>query len=213
MRVFVAMLICSVMPGWAAAQVTPTLPKNDARVSIGWSGADHQHAEDGRWFGSLLASANAGHYWTDHWKTEVEAAWSSPGTREVYENIQRDGNYTYAIANYKADDVRIGVAQLYQFGRNQWVHPYVGIGADVVHRHAAVDRPAQVRTVYVRNGTIPVEIPASSERRTTVFAQAVLKTGLKMYVSEKTFFNTELKFVVRDEVDHVVWTIGLGRDF
>ena len=41
----------------------------------------------------------------------------------------------------------------------------------------------------------------------------MLKTGLKMYVGEKTFFNTELKFGVRRDVDHLVWKIGMGIDF
>ena len=50
----------------------------------------------------------------------------------------------YAISNYKAGDVRIGAAQLYQFGRNQWAHPYVGIGVDPVRRHVSVERPGQI---------------------------------------------------------------------
>ena len=67
--------------------------------------------------------------------------------------------------------------------------------------------------MFVQNRNIPVDIPGASERKTMVFAQAVLKTGLKMYVGEKTFFNTELKFGVRRDVDHVVWKIGMGVDF
>ena len=214
MRVLVVVLICGVTPAWAAAQTAPaTLPSNDTIVSIGWAGARHDIHDQRHWHGSLLVGLGGGHYWTDHLKTEVEASWNSPRTHQVYENLERQGGYTYALSEYRANDIRVGVAQLYQFGRNQWVHPYVGVGADVVRREASLERLPQSRTVFVQNRTIPVDIAGASERKTTVFAQAVLKTGLKMYVGEKTFFNTELKLGARRDVDHVVWKIGMGVDF
>ena len=215
MRVFLAVLMYGVTPAWAAAQtVAATLPDNDAIISIGWAGAEHKIYDDRRWHGSLLVGVSGGHYWTDHLKTEVDANWNTSGRHEVYQNIARDGGYTYALSDYRAHDTRIGVVQLYQFGRNEWVHPYIGVGADVVRRTASLDRRHQSRTVYVApNRNIPVEIAAASERKTTVFAHAVLKTGLKMYVSEKAFFNTELKFGMRRDVDHFVWKLGMGVDF
>ena len=211
MRVVLAMLISIVIPAWAAAQTR--LPANDIHGTIGRSGADHEHVDSRQWYGSALAALSVGHYWSDHAKTEVEAVWNSLGSRELFENIEREGYTTYAISNYKAGDVRIGVAQLYQFGRNQWVHPYVGAGVDLVRRHVSIERPEQARTVFLRDGNIPVQVPASSMHKTTFFAHAVLKTGLKMYVSEKTFFVTELKFGIRRDVDHAVWKLGMGRDF
>ena len=215
MRVFLAVLMCGVTPVWAAAQtVAATLPGNDIVISTGWAGAEHTIHDQGQWHASLLLSARVGHHWTDHLKTEVEASWNSSRTREVYENIEREGGYTYSLSNYRAHDVRMGVVQLYQFGRNEWVHPYVGVGVDVVRRVASTDRLQQSRTVFVPpNRQIPIDIPAASEQKTTVFAQAVLKGGLKMYISERAFFNTELKFGVRRDVDHVVWNVGMGVDF
>ena len=211
MRVVLAMLIVSVTPAFAAAQ--PSLPANDVQTAIGWSGADHEHIEHRQWYGSLLAGLSVGHYWSDHAKTEVDTGWSSPGSRELFENIEREGYTAYAISHYKARDAKIGVTQLYQFGRNQWVHPYVGVGVDLVQRRVSVQRPEQTRTVFLRNANIPVQVPASNVQKTTFFAHAVLKTGLKMYISEKTFFVTELKFGIRRDVDHAVWKIGMGRDF
>ena len=215
MRVLFALLMCAATPAWAAAQTAAaTLPNNDFIIATGWAGAEHKIYDERRWHGSLLLDARVGHYWTDHLKTEVEATWDSPRTRDVYQNLEREGGYTYALSDYRAHDTRIGVVQLFQFGRNQWVHPYVGAGADVVRRVATIDRLPQSRIVYLPpNRQVPVEIPALSERKTTVFAHAVLKTGLKMYVSEKVFFDTELKFGLRREVDHVVWKFGVGVDF
>ncbi len=214
MRVLLALLICGVTPAWAGAQTAPAaLPGNDAIVSIGWAGAEHEIQDQRRWDGTLLAGLSSGHYWTDHLKTEVEASWSRPRKQEVFETIERQGGYTYALSEYRAHDIRIGVSQVYQFGRNEWVHPYVGVGADVVRRGASLERLPQSRTVFLQNRNIPVDISAASERKTVVFAEAVLKTGLKMYVGEKTFFNTEVKFGVRHDVDHLVWKFGMGVDF
>ena len=215
MRVLFLMLIACVAPTWVAAQTAQmTLPGNDVILSIGWAGAEHTIYDGRHWHGSLLLGASGGHYWTPHLKTEFEASWNSPRTRAVYENIERDGGYTYALSDYRAHDARVGVVQIYQFGRNEWVHPYVGVGADVVRRVASTNRLQQSRTIFVSpNRQIPIEIPGGSEQKTTVFAQAVLKTGLKMYVAERTFFHTEVKFGVRRDVDHVVWKLGIGVDF
>ena len=214
MRVLLAVLISGVSPAWAAAQTAPAaLPANDTTISIGWAGAEHEIYDQRRWHGSLLVGLSGGHYWTDHLKTEVEASWNSPRRHQVYQDIERQGGHTYALSDYRAHDIRVGAAQIYQFGRNDWVHPYVGVGADVVRREASLDRLAQSRSVYLQNRNIPVDILAASERKTIVFAHAVLKTGLKMYVSEKAFFNTELKFGVRRDVDHLVWKLGMGVDF
>ena len=214
MRVVLTLIICAATPMWAAAQTTPaTLPANDIIIALGWSGAEHKIYDDRRWQGSLLVAASGGHYWTDHLKTEIEASWSSPRDRNIYQNLQQQGGFTYALADYRANDVRVGVAQIFQFGRNTWVHPYVGIGADVVRRQSTLERDRQSRLIYLQNRTIPVDIPASRENKTTVFAQGVLKTGLKMYVTEHAFFNTELKFGMRRDIDHVVWKFGIGFDF
>lgn len=214
MRVLLALVLCAAMPTWAVAQTAAvTLPANDLIIELGWSGGDHKIYDDRRWQGSLLVGVSGGHYWTDHLKTELEASWNSPRDRDIYQNIPQQGGFTYALADYRATDVRVGVAQIFQFGRNNWVHPYVGIGADVVRRQTTLERAHQSRFIYLQNRTIPVDIPASRENNTDVFAQGVLKTGLKMYVTEKAFFNTELKFGVRRDIDHVVWKFGMGVDF
>ena len=214
MRAVLALLICGVTPVWAAAQTAPAvLPSNDAIMALGWAGSDHEIHDQRRWHGSLLVGVSGGHYWTNHLKTEVEASWNGPGKSERYETIERQGGFTYALWDYRAYDVRVGVAQLYQFGRNDWVHPYIGAGIDAVRRQQSIDRVPQSRSVYIQNRTVPVVIPAASERKTMLFAEPFVKTGVKMYATEKMFFNTEFKVGVTRNVDHVVWKIGMGFDF
>ena len=215
MRIGAAVLLCGLTPAWAFAQAPATaLPENDASIAIGWSGSDFQLQSYDRWRGGVLAAATAGHYWTDHVKTEIEAAWTTPGTDQIYEDFAYTGAPTYAVSDHTARDVRLGITHIYQFGRNAWVHPFVGAGVDLVRRAARTDRREQTRSVYLPpNRTTPVVIPPAHERRTDVFGQAVLKTGLKMYATERAFFNTELKVGIREDVDHVVWKVGFGVDF
>ena len=215
MRIAAAVLMCCVMPGGVAAQpVPPALPKHDATLTIGWAGSEYELSRYDRWRASLLVGGSVGHFWTDHLKTEFEAGWSNPGKAEIYEDITYLGALTYAEADHRSHDLRLGATQIYQFGRNAWVHPYVGVGFDVVRRETSIERRPQSRAVFLPpNRNIPVEIPPASERRTDVFGQGILKTGLKLYASEKAFFYTEFKLGLRRDVDHVVWKIGLGFDF
>ena len=40
-----------------------------------------------------------------------------------------------------------------------------------------------------------------------------IKTGAKMYASERMFFLTELKVGFAPDLDHVLWKLGVGFDF
>ncbi len=215
MRVAAAILLFWLTPAWAGAQTAPpALPRNDTAIAIGWTGSEFRPETYDNWRSGLLVGVGGGHYWTDHLKTEIDAGWNTSGTDEIYEDLVHEGGLTYATSNRRAHDVRFGVTQIYQFGRNVWVNPFVGAGVDLVRRDTRIDRPQQMRTVYVSpTRNIPVVIPAASERRTDVFGQAVLKTGLKMYATEKTFFTTAFKIGFREDVDYVLWNVGFGVDF
>jgi hypothetical protein len=173
MPIAVAVLISCVTPAWVAAQpAPPILPKNDATLTIGWAGSEYELSRYDTWRGSLLFAANVGHYWTDHLKTEFETGWSNPGIDEIYEDITYLGALTYAVVDHRSHDVRLGATQIFQFGRNAWVHPYVGVGFDVVRRETRIDRNRQSRAVFLPpNRNLPVEIPAASQHRTDVFGQ------------------------------------------
>ena len=161
MRVFLAVLICGVTPAWAAAQTAAaTLPDNDTIVSIGWAGAEHKIYDQRRWHGSLLVGAE--------WRPLLDRPSENRGRGELeqpsrrarsIENIERRAaTHTRSLITARTTCASAS-SQLYQFGRNEWVHPYVGIGADVVRRAASLDRLPQSRTVFVPpNRNIPVDI-------------------------------------------------------
>ncbi|HKY22594.1 MAG TPA: outer membrane beta-barrel protein [Vicinamibacterales bacterium] len=215
MRLFIPVLFCVAFPAWSEAQIA--LPRNDATFSIGWAGSEHGLSDYDRWDASLFLGAGGGHYWTDHLKTEVEAGWHHTVDKETYSEIIIGGLRTSGHSRHRTRDVRLAVGQSYQFGRNEWMHPYVGAGADVIRRTIDLDRPAQ--TGYVYGNTAPsrpptnVLIPALRTSETSTLVRPFIKAGAKMYASERLFFVTDLKLGFDRDVDHVLWKIGVGFDF
>ena len=146
MRLFIIILACVVFPAWSEAQVA--LPRHDAVISIGWAGSEVGLTDYDRWRASLFLGVSGGHYWTEHLKTEVEAGWHNPADSETYEELVIGSLRTSARSTYRIGEVRLAVGQVYQFGSNSWVHPYVGAGTDVIRRSVALDRPAQTGFAY-----------------------------------------------------------------
>ena len=142
--------------------------------------------------------------------TIIAIGWAG-AEHQIYEQRQWHGSLLVAFSGGHSwtDHLKTDV----EASRNAWVDPYVGAGVEVVRRQASLDRLPQSRTAYLQNRNVLVDFPALTERKTTVFAQAVLRAGLKMYVTEQAFFNTDLKFGVRRDVDHLVWKLGMGFDF
>lgn len=218
MRKGLATLMCALAPALAHAQapseVAP-LPRNDATASIGWFGAEYDEVgRYNRWHGSLFTGISLGHYWTDNLKTEVEAAWLGQAHADAYEEIVFGEDRTYAESDYRFRDIKVSLAQAFQFGRNAWVHPFLAGGVDVDRLQSTEDRPPQNRVIYLSNrDTRTVFIPGFRETETSVRVRPFVKTGLKMYVSDRSFLTTEVKFGLGGGVDHVLWKTGIGVDF
>ena len=218
MRKALATLICVLAPALAHAQAQPEvapLPRNDATGSIGWFGAEYDEVgRYNRWHGSLFTGLGLGHYWTDNLKTEVEAAWLSEARAEAYEEIVIGDDPTYAVSVYRFRDINVSLAQAFQFGRNAWVHPFAAGGVDVDRIQSTEDRPPQTRPISLSNRDIrTVLVPGVRETETRVRVRPFIKGGLKMYVSERAFFTTEMKFGLGRGVEHVLWKTGIGVDF
>lgn len=212
MRAVLPFLVVSLL-SLAPAGAQTVLPKHDAIVSIGWAGSEYEISDFDNWRASLLVDVSGGFYWTEHLKTEIAAAWSSPGSSQFYEEIRQSPGPVYAASHFRSRDIRLGAAQIYQFGHNQWVHPYIGVGMDGIARTTTKERAQQTRSVSVGRGIENVVVPASSTRERRTLAQPFVKTGMKLYVSDRGFFNTELKIGFTSGVEHMVWKLGYGLDF
>jgi hypothetical protein len=169
-----------------------------------------------RWTHMAVFEASAGYYWTDHLKTEVEALWTTEG--ETYGNggYVVPGvpiGYVYHTSRYTAR--QFGIGQLWQFGRNAMFHPWIGGGVDFVHVDHELDRPAQFvysNPVAGRPGT-PVPIPAALVQSATNRALPFATLGFKAYFNERGFVRSDVKLHVTNELQQVIWKIGIGVDF
>jgi outer membrane protein W len=190
----------------AAAQTASSpLSRGDLTVSLGTFSANHVVVRDGccdtGWSSSLFKGVAAGFYWTDHLKTEIEAA--SPGLTEAYG--YRTTGYGYEHHSYRTSLVTAG--QLYQFGRNAFFHPFLGAGVAVIR-----ERDTNERSTQTGGGRLDTEVTETSQVRARPFAT----TGFKAYFSERAFFRGEVKvaFASRSgDLDEMVWRAGFGVDF
>ena len=214
MRFTLAFLFCGVMPVAAKAQAQPPiLPRNDSIIAVAWAGSEYKIREgSAAWHSSLFVGVSGGHYWSTHLKSEIEIGWQTPANGQSYIPYHASQGPMFAGWTHRAHEVRFGATQLYQFGRNAWVHPFVGVGADVVRQRIEA-RPRQTQFVYSANRSTPEVIPDASTRETRARVQPHLRTGLKMYLSDRSFLTTELKLGFSSDLDHALWKLGLGFDF
>jgi hypothetical protein len=220
MRTALAALVCVLVPGLLHAQSDePQLRRNDVTVSTGLSDAQHRQTADlyQRWHGSVFGGINFGHYWTDNYKTEVEAGWLSTAKSHGYELLPIGGAGAYVQSEYLFKDLRLSLSQSVQFGRNAWIHPFLGAGVDLDYLRITEDRPPQISTIFASSTASrdnrSVSVPGLRERDTTLRAVPFAKGGFKIYVSDRAFLVQEFKFGFADGVDHVLWKTGVGIDF
>ena len=154
---------------------------------------------------SLFKGLGIGYYWSDHIKTEVEAAW--PGPTEAYGYFQTrlaDGSSSYTYDEHSFRTVMLSAGQSYQFGRNSFFHPFAGVGLDVVRERDTIERTIGSSRGPALIGTTDTAV---------VRARPFVTTGFKAYFSERGFFRGDFKLDLGRRVDQIVWKTGFGVDF
>jgi outer membrane protein W len=194
---------------------TASAPVSQADVTgtLGWLSADKSELNTARygndWYNrSVYVGAGFGWYWTDHWKTELEAGISSSADLNVYRSEVIDRRTTTINSTYEFVTRRLTLGQQYQFFRNAWFHPFAGAGLDLTWEQ--IDRTDEVNAVYAPqppSGRVP------HPRRTEFVARPFTAFGFKAYVNPRTFFRTDLKVVFDKGVDETLVRFGLGVDF
>jgi len=172
--------------------------------------------DQARWDGALYGVVSAGWYWTDNWKTEIEAGGAGETHGYGNEVVVRDGRILGRFRHTTTQRNTLAIAQQYQFGRNAWFHPHVAVGGSIAF---------DTRTEYYdpifdffdpnRAPGEPVE-PARVDgpERVTTFRPYVA-VGFKAYVTQRAFMRSDLRVggTTGRGVDEVVLRIGFGIDF
>ena len=207
---FVAVALLAVTPLAGAQTVPAPVSRADVTGTLGWLSENKAELNSDRygndWYNqSIYAGAGFGWYWTDHWKTDIEAGISSSAELSVYTSTVIDRRPTTVNSTYEFVTRRLALGQHYQFFRNAWFHPFAGAGLDLTWEQ--ID---QTDDVFAPQ---PTSVRVRHPRQTEFVARPFTTVGFKAYVNPRTFFRTDLKVVFDKGVDETLVRFGLGVDF
>jgi len=181
---------------WDVAGQLALLNRNKSELGSRW---DH-------WYEAPLIQGSAGHYWTPHFKTELEIATSGRGTIGVEEDLR--------YREHTLRESTVGATAVYQFLDNQWVHPFVGAGLEVAReRHVAESLPSSIERFPTT--ALPLTLrPVPAIDNVSYSVRPVVTGGFKFYVSQRAFVRTEVRTSFStDRPLAIQWRGGVGIDF
>lgn len=201
----------------------PPLPRWDATGVLGWRGVlvtrDAYVYHD--WDGRFVIQGTLGYYWTPNLKTEFETGIITQSEFQTFEQRTTLANATYppfVRTDHRETGVPLSARVLYQFGENQFFHPFVGGGVSYDLMRDDATTPQQTFTSGFRrpDGTYEVllDVPRSSRLETHRDPRGVIIVGFKAYASERGFMRTDVLWSVgSSDRRYVSWRIGAGVDF
>lgn len=189
----------------------------DVAGHIGWLGSNKAGvgAEWDDWYNAPAGGLTVGHYLTPHFKAEIQAAFSGEGRIFDEQPIPVPGQAFPIFRSrehyFSATTVSGGVSR--QFFENQWFHPFVGGGLEVVREQERIETLQQF--VPGPDPRVPVVIPALVGAESVRWAaRPYVTTGFKWYVSQRGFVRGDLRVSISNQgAQHVVWAAGAGIDF
>lgn len=211
--------------------LTPVEPARwDVAGHVGWFASDKSDigAEWDDWYNSLSGGVSAGRYLTPHVKTEIHAAVSGEG--RIYSEDLRPLPLGFPIVfrprEHYFRTTTVGAGLAYQLFENQWFHPFVGGGLEVLREHHRVDIPRQFAPVplpptvpglptVTRDPLAPFLVvqEVAPPPQVTYEARPFVTTGFKWYVAERAFLRTSIQASFsRRGTAHVTWAAGIGAD-
>ena len=216
----VAWLICSsTAAARQAADVSPVVAKADFHAVIGWQNLRQGEGDNSRnsynnWAnGIFYGGAGAGWHWTDHHKTQVDFGAGTRGEHSMYRAFSINGVQATEFAFVRVQQQSLAISQQYQFYRNQWFHPRVGLGLDIARE--SVTRQFDPLTGYdpvLRMSRLLAPARIEGPLHRTV-VRPFGEVGFKAYMTRRSFFTTDLRLMARSGIDEVLFRLGFGVDF
>ena len=199
------------------AQPSPQrLMRGDVSGTINWVSINKSDVRSyNDWHSQFGVSGGLGWYWTDHHKTQVDFAATTAASvysSQPYLVSPQQQTFVTTVRSYESQ--RVTLIQLYQFRRNEWVHPFLGAGIDIVREESSGrDDPIYWYDQVLRQSRLARDSVRYGDQ-SKIAARAVLTTGVKAYFSRKVFALTDLRVNVSSHrAEDMQWRFGLGADF
>src|SRR5215203_2479535 len=198
----------------AAAQDRKPLARGDAAGTAGWLAVNKPAFDTyNDWHAAVFFTAGAGWYWTDHLKTDVEVGATTESRTYRAVPVDIDGRQYIAPSIVTFGSTRVALIQRYQFGRNQWFHPSLGAGIDIVRERYSqrlepifsFDQPTR-QSRLLRDA-----IERADEHE--LEAHALVVGGFKAYFTPRAFFLGDLRVAFASRAEDTLLRIGFGVDF
>jgi hypothetical protein len=206
----------------AGAQDTPAIslrpaePRTwDIAGRVGWS-ASHKPDVGGEWddwYDAFAGGVSVGRHLTPNLKTEIHAGATREGRIFTQSPVSpADPFPIFRSREHYFRTTSIDAGLSYQFFENQWFHPFVGGGLQVIRERHRIEVPQQFLPPRSPGGP-PLSAPAvSSPPEVAYSARPFVATGFKWYVAERAFVRTTLHVSVGRRGLTQSWTAGIGAD-
>ena len=208
MSAFLLLAVLAQAPG-----PLPPTTRADAHFVVGWQNLHQPQPLDhyNEWVnGIFYGGAGGGWYWTDHLKTQIDFGAGTRGEQYRTRQVPVGGLQAYESSRLSVSQQSVAIGQQYQFFRNQWFHPHVGVGADVAHQN--ISEAFQPLVVYDSPVTRQIR-PAHTEDSHRVITRPFGEAGFKGYLTPRAFFTGDVRIMFRHGIDEVLFRAGFGIDF
>jgi hypothetical protein len=170
------------------------------------------YSED--WDNTVQGAVVFGRYLSNQLKLELEASTTSRGVQ--YRSIPvtiPELPYPYLIFSEVRTSVRsLSGVVAWQFGHNEWVHPFVLAGVSADWDDADVYVPPQSYRSDPRVSSIPIT-DGRTESRTTQQVRGIFGGGAKLYFTERAFVRSDGRLTWSGDRQSLTFRAGLGIDF
>ena len=202
-----------------AAAPPAAAQRGDFHAVIGWQNLRQERGADARdsynnWAnGIFYGGLGAGWHWTEHHKTQVDLGAGTRGEHYHYRAFSIGPAQGSEVSHVTVQQQSVAVSQQYQFFRNQWFHPRVGVGVEI-GRETRTQRfePVFVYDPVLRSSRqiAPARVEGPAHR---LIGRPFGELGFKAYMTRRAFFTTDMRVMARSGIDEVLFRFGFGVDF
>ena len=206
--------------------VSPNLARAQAQWDIAGTAAllashtpdatERRYLDD--WFHAAQGGIIIGRHLSRHLKVEIEASGSTRGREYVERLVSVPGSpYPYPVGAEAETSTRsVGAVLMWQFGDNDWIHPFLRAGVSVDFDRQLVRTWDQVFYPPDRGSTgLPIRVADQHVEgpTTTTNPRALVGGGAKFYVSPRAFVRTDGAATFGRSRQNLTFRIGFGVDF